>query len=145
MNLRIFGYWASTGLVALAFAAGGVADLSGAPSVLAGMAHLGYPPYFAVILGSWKLLGAVAVLAPRLPRLKEWAYAGMAFDLSGAAASHAAVADGFAKVSIPLVLLGLVAASWALRPGGRKLASHANSTPEFAKRDAPQRDPQLAV
>jgi uncharacterized membrane protein YphA (DoxX/SURF4 family) len=98
-------------------------DLSGAPQVLEGMAHLGYPAYFATILGVWKVLGAVAVLAPRFPRLKEWAYAGIFFDLTGAAASHAASGDAAGKVITPLVLVAIAAASWALRPEGRKLAS----------------------
>ncbi|MDC3955244.1 DoxX family protein [Polyangium jinanense] len=120
---RTIGYWAATGLLAFAFAAGGVGDLSGAPQVLEGMTHLGYPAYFATILGVWKVLGAVALLAPRFPRLKEWAYAGIFFDLTGAAASHAASGDPAGKVITPLVLVAIAAASWALRPESRKLAS----------------------
>jgi uncharacterized membrane protein YphA (DoxX/SURF4 family) len=119
---RTIGYWATTGLLGLAFVAGGAGDLSGAPQVLEGMAHLGYPAYFATILGVWKVLGAVAVIAPRFPRLKEWAYAGIVFDLTGAAASHAVSGDPAGKVITPLVLLAVAAASWALRPEGRKLA-----------------------
>jgi len=120
---RNIGYWAATGIVGLAFAAGGVGDLSGSPQILEGMAHLGYPAYFATILGAWKVLGAVALLAPRFPRLKEWAYAGIFFDLTGAAASHAESGDPAGKVITPLVLLAIAAASWALRPESRKLAS----------------------
>ncbi|XYH93318.1 DoxX family protein [Sorangium sp. So ce1128] len=120
---RTIGYWISTGLLGLAFAAGGLADLAGSPQVLEGMAHLGYPPYFATILGVWKVLGAVALLAPRFPRLKEWAYAGIFFDLTGAAASHAAVGDAAGQVMTPLVLVTVAAASWALRPESRRLAS----------------------
>ncbi|HEV8548257.1 MAG TPA: DoxX family protein [Polyangiaceae bacterium] len=115
-KLRISAYWAATTLAALAFLAGGIADLSRGPALVQGMAHLGYPAYFMLILGTWKVLGAIAVVAPGFPRLKEWAYAGMAFDLSGAALSHAAVGDPAAKVVLPLVILGLVAASSALRP-----------------------------
>ena len=117
------GYWVTTGLVALAFGLGGLADLSRAPNVLAGMSHLGYPLYFAAILGAWKALGAVAVLLPRFPRLKEWAYAGMFFDLTGAAVSHASSGDPVGNVVTPLILLGLVAASWALRPESRSLGT----------------------
>ncbi|XXT15488.1 DoxX family protein [Sorangium sp. So ce429] len=120
---RTIGYWISTGLLGLAFAAGGLADLAGSPQVLEGMAHLGYPPYFATLLGVWKVLGAVALLAPRFPRLKEWAYAGIFFDLTGAAASHAAVGDAAGQVMTPLVLVTVAAASWALRPESRRLAS----------------------
>jgi uncharacterized membrane protein YphA (DoxX/SURF4 family) len=81
-------YWVTTGLVAVAFAAGGLGDLSHAPAVTEAMAALGYPAYFLTILGIWKALGAVAITIPRAPRLKEWAYAGIAFDLTEAAASQ---------------------------------------------------------
>jgi uncharacterized membrane protein YphA (DoxX/SURF4 family) len=122
-KLRTIAYWGTTALTAAAFLAGGLADLTRGPALVSGMAHLGYPGYFMLILGTWKVLGALAILAPRLPRLKEWAYAGMLFDLSGAALSHAAVGDPSTKVLVPLVILGLAVASWALRPalGGRKL------------------------
>ncbi|XXX78266.1 DoxX family protein [Sorangium sp. So ce134] len=120
---RTIGYWIATGLLGFAFAAGGLADLAGSPQVLEGMAHLGYPAYFATILGVWKVLGAVALFAPGFPRLKEWAYAGIFFDLTGAAASHAAVGDAAGQVMTPLVLVAIAAASWALRPESRRLAS----------------------
>lgn len=128
MKTRHIGYWVTTGLTGLAFAAGGAMDLVRGPEVVAGMAHLGYPAYLATLLGAWKVLGAAAVLAPKLPRLKEWAYAGMAFDLTGAAFSHAASGDGASKVITPLVLLGLVAASWWLRPEGRVVGALGSST-----------------
>lgn len=121
MNVRSVGYWGSTALVALGFALGGVMDLLASPEVMAGLNELGYPAYLAGFLGAWKVLGAVAVLAPRAPLLKEWAYAGMFFDLTGAAYSHASSADPMAKVLTPLVFLALVALSWALRPGSRRL------------------------
>lgn len=121
MASRTIGYWATTGLVAAAFAFGGAMDLVRPPDLVAGMAHLGYAPYFLLVLGTWKLLGAAALLAPGLPRLKEWAYAGMIFDLTGAAISHAAVGDPAGKVVTPLVLAALVVASWALRPASRVL------------------------
>jgi len=123
MKIKAIGYWVATGLVGFAFLAGGAMDLSRSPQVLEGMAHLGYPGYFAAILGAWKLAGAVAVLAPRFPRLKEWAYAGMAFDLTGAALSHASSGDDAGKIITPLVLFAIVAASWALRPASRKLGT----------------------
>ena len=85
------------------------------------LSHLGYPAYFATILGVWKLLGAIAIVVPRFPRLKEWAYAGFFFDLTGGAASRAYVGDGIADIVAPLGFLVLVAASWALRPASRKL------------------------
>ena len=87
-----------------------------APQVVATISHLGYPSYIATILGTWKLLGVLAILAPGFPRLKEWAYAGFFFDLTGAAVSHAASGDAVGVVIFPLVLLVAVMASWALQP-----------------------------
>lgn len=119
---KTIGYWAATGLASLAFLSGGIMDLTHPPDLTAGMAHLGYPAYFMTILGTWKVLGAIAILLPRFPRVKEWAYAGMLFDLSGAAASHAMSGDPAGKVITPLVILGVVAASYALRPKSRQMA-----------------------
>ena len=121
MKAKTIGYWVATGLTGFAFLSGGAMDLSRSPQMLEGMAHLGYPAYFVSILGAWKVAGALAVLAPRFPRLKEWAYAGMAFDLTGAAMSHAASGDDAGKIMTPLVLMAIVAASWALRPASRML------------------------
>lgn len=123
MDARKIGYAATTGLVTLGFAFGGIMDLSKSPEIMQGMTALGYPAYVATLLGVWKLLGAAAVAAPGLPRLKEWAYAGMFFDLSGAFVSHAASGDGTDKLMPPLVLLALVLASWALRPASRVLGA----------------------
>jgi hypothetical protein len=85
---------------------------------------LGYPLYFFAILGFWKVAGAIAILVPRFPRLKEWAYAGIFFDLTGAAVSCAAVggygAYGF-HVIAPLLLTAFTVASWALRPQSRTI------------------------
>jgi len=125
MTTRNLGYWITTGLVALAFAFGGVVDLSRSADVVAGMAHLGYPAYLAGLLGFWKVAGAAAILAPGTPRLKEWAYAGMFFDLTGAAFSHASSGDPAGRILTPIVLLGLVAASWALRSPARALTREA--------------------
>jgi uncharacterized membrane protein YphA (DoxX/SURF4 family) len=118
---RIIAYWVTTALIAFQLGSGGAGDILRIQPVAEGMAHLGYPAYFCVILGVWKVLGAVAVLAPGLPRLKEWAYAGTVFDLSGAAASHLAVGDGAIKLVGPIVFIGLAVASWALRPSSRKI------------------------
>lgn len=125
MTTRNVGYWITTGLVALAFAFGGIADLARFPDVVAGMSHLGYPVYVASLLGFWKVLGALAILAPGTPRIKEWAYAGMFFDLTGAAYSHASSGDPVGRILTPIVILGLVAASWALRSDARALTREA--------------------
>jgi uncharacterized membrane protein YphA (DoxX/SURF4 family) len=90
---RLIAYWVTTAIIAAEFAVGGVMDIMRLPPFFAIVRHLGYPGYFSVILGVWKVLGAVAVLAPRLHRLKEWAYAGIIFNMTGAVASHLAVGD----------------------------------------------------
>jgi uncharacterized membrane protein YphA (DoxX/SURF4 family) len=122
-TLKTVAYWATTILGPTSFVIGGILGLRQSPDVVAGIHHLGYPLYFATLLSAWKLLGAIAITAPRFPRLKEWAYAGFVFDLTGAAVSHAAVGDSAAEIVVPLVFLALVIASWALRPEGRRLAS----------------------
>ena len=122
-RIKNIAYWTTTVLGPASFVIGGVLHLSQSEQVVATMSHLGYPLYFASILGVWKLLGAVAIVVPGLPRVKEWAYAGFFFDLTAAAVSRAAVGDSTADVIAPLVFLGLVLASWALRPANRKLAA----------------------
>lgn len=124
-TLKTIAYWTTTILGPTSFVIGGVLGLRQSPDVVAGIHHLGYPVYFATLLSTWKLLGAIAITAPRLPRVKEWAYAGFVFDLTGAAVSHATVGDSAADIVVPLVFLALVIASWALRPASRRLASPA--------------------
>ncbi|MEZ4403659.1 MAG: DoxX family protein [Kofleriaceae bacterium] len=120
---RTIAYWITTALAVVAFAAGGAMDLARGADVAASLASLGYPLYLATILGVAKLLGAAVVAAPGLPRLKEWAYAGMMIDLVGAAASHAAIHDTAGNIVTPLVVAVPVLASWALRPAGRRLGT----------------------
>ena len=122
MKARLIAYWVTTALTAFVFLSGGVADILQPPDVIKGMTDLGYPVYFVTILGVWKVLGGIAVLAPRLPRLKEWAYAGMFFDLTGASLSHAAHGDDAFHIVVPFILAGIVVASWYLRPESRRLA-----------------------
>ncbi|MBC7977992.1 MAG: DoxX family protein [Myxococcales bacterium] len=119
---RRIAYWVTTALVALALAGGGIADVLRTDTVVAGMTHLGYPVYFIVLIGIWKLLGTAALLAPAFPRLKEWAYAGAIFNFTGAAISHAASSDPPIKLLAPLLLAALAIASWTLRPSTRRLA-----------------------
>jgi hypothetical protein len=118
---RTIAYWVTTVVGPASFVIGGYLHLVRDPQVMATLAHLGYPPSFAVIMGTWKLRGAIAITVPGIPRLKEWAYAGFFFDLSGAAATRAFVGDSAADIAAPLVFLALVAASWALRPASRVL------------------------
>lgn len=122
MKSRPIAYWTTTILVAF-FMTGGVAQLMQYRANPHGVVpELGYPMYFFAILGVWKILGAITILVPGFSRLKEWAYAGIFFDLTGAAVSCAAVggygAYGF-HVIAPLIIAGLTMASWALRPPNR--------------------------
>ena len=114
-------YWIATAVLTLMLLLGGFLDLAHAAPVIETVSALGYPAYLASILGAWKLLGGAVIVSPGLPRLKEWAYAGVVFDLSGAAASHAFVGDPAGKVAVPLVLLAFAALSWALRPAARRM------------------------
>ena len=118
---RTIAYWAATILGPASFVVGGTLFLARGDQQVAVLAHLGYPAYLLTILGLWKWLGAIAIVAPGLPLLKEWAYAGFFFDLTGAAASHAFAGDGAGQVLPPLVFLLLVMASWALRAASRGL------------------------
>ena len=97
-------YWITTGLLAFALAGSGMMNILQPPELVEGMGHLGYPLYFLTIIGVWKLLGVAAILAPRFPALKEWAYAGIVFDLSGAVVSHLASGDGLGEAAVPVVL-----------------------------------------
>ena len=123
MKSKLVVYWTMTVLVAFFIGGGGMAQIAQYLAKPHGVVPaLGYPMYFFAILGGWKVLGAIAILVPRFPRLKEWAYAGIFFDLTGAAASCAAVggygAYGF-HVIAPLVITGFCVTSWALRPQSR--------------------------
>ena len=125
MNAKSIVYWTMTVLVALPIGSGGVAQIWQYHANPHGVVpELGYPTYFFAILGVWKVLGTIAILVPRFPRLKEWAYAGIFFDLTGAAASCAAVGGygvyAFHVIS-PLIMTGFLVTSWALRPPNRTI------------------------
>ena len=118
---RAIIYWVTTALLAFELGLGGVGDVLRVPQVRGVTDRLGYPAYFLVILGVWKLFGAIAVIIPRFPRLKEWAYAGVVFNLTGALASHIAsrVIDSGTLVYL-IVMMAVTAASWAFRPPSRR-------------------------
>lgn len=116
---NLIAYWTFTVLAALLFAVPGAALLLRIPHFTEDMAQLGYPSYFLTILGVWKLLGVFAILVPGLPRLKEWAYAGMIFDLSSAVISRTATGGAAITILPPLLVVAIVIVSWKLRPAGR--------------------------
>jgi uncharacterized membrane protein YphA (DoxX/SURF4 family) len=128
---RSTGYWITTSLAGLNLLVAGAAYLAGVQVVRDGIAELGYPAYLVTLLGACKVLAGLALLAPRLPRLKEWAYAGITFNLIAAAVSHAVVGHPPEKVLAPLLVLGVALASWSLRPVSRQLDSprEAQGTP----------------
>lgn len=112
-------YWISTLWLALGMASTGIVQLMkiDVESIL----NLGYPLYFITLLGIWKLLGVVVVLIPKFPLLKEWAYAGFFFAMSGAVYSHTASGNPINEVFPSLLLLTLTVVSWYFRPADRKL------------------------
>ena len=113
-------YWVATVWLALGMVSTGVVQLLKMEEEVASFTRLGYPVYLMTILGIWKILGVAAVLAPRFPLLKEWAYAGFLFAMSGAIFSHATVGDGAAEFFGPALLLTLTVVSWYFRPVDRK-------------------------
>jgi uncharacterized membrane protein YphA (DoxX/SURF4 family) len=118
--MRTGTYWAITTVVVGECAVGGAMDLFRLPPFYPMMIDLGYPSYLATILGLAKLAAAVVLLAPRLPRLKEWAYAGVLINMTGAAASNAAE-HVYSGMIAPAAFAVLALASWAIRPGSRRL------------------------
>ncbi len=123
-------YWIATAWLALGMLATGVQQLlkmevegALAPPGVYGITKLGYPVYFLTIIAVWKILGVVALLIPKFPLLKEWAYAGFFFLLTGAAYSHIAVGHSAGELFPSLVLLVMVVLSWYFRPADRKTIS----------------------
>ena len=116
MKLKSTLHWVSTLLVALVFTATGILNLTGNDHILTDILHLGFPTYIMNILGFWKLMAVITILLPKTIRLKEWAYAGMLFDLSGAAFSRMSIGDPAQMIIIPLLIMGLVVISWISRP-----------------------------
>lgn len=118
---RSAGYWLATAVVAGELGLGGIWDIARIAFVRDLAVHLGYPSYFLVLLGTWKVMGALALLIPRHPLLKEWAYAGAFFTYTGAIVSHLTTGYDLGEVGLLAVLTVLTVLSWALRPLGRRL------------------------
>lgn len=123
-RVRTIVYWVCTLVLCSELLVGGVWGILQIPRTRMMLQHLGYPGYFSVLLGVWYALGGIALLAPGFPRLKEWAYAGVTFVYIGAVVSHLSVHDSVSTAAPPAVFLGLTFASWAMRPGSRRLADH---------------------
>ena len=118
-------YWVATLWLALGMVSTGLVQIIKMEEEVANFTHLGFPLYLMPFLGIWKILGVAAVLAPKLPLLKEWAYAGFFFAMSGAVFAHIAAGDGAQEVFGPALLLVLTVVSWYFRPADRKI-NHSN-------------------
>ncbi|MGW5363009.1 DoxX family protein [Actinopolymorpha pittospori] len=114
-------YWGATAVVAGECVVGGAMDLFRMAPFYPLLIDLGYPGYLATIMGTAKIIAAVVLLAPSLPRLKEWAYAGVMINMIGAAASHLAMHQAPSSVVAPAMFAGLAMLSWAWRPPTRRL------------------------
>jgi uncharacterized membrane protein YphA (DoxX/SURF4 family) len=116
-------YWIATLWLALGMLSTGIVQLMKVQEEVDNMTHLGYPVYLLTLLGIWKILGVGAILIPKFTLVKEWAYAGFFFAMSGAVISHIAVDSFNGKVFPPLLLLVLTVLSWYFRPADRKIIS----------------------
>jgi len=120
-------YWIATIWLSLGMLSTGIVQLlklkGDGPGSLNSMTHLGYPVYFVTILGVSKILGVVALLIPKFPLLKEWAYAGFFFMMSGAIFTHIAAGNPMSEIFPSLLLLILIVVSWYFRPSDRKIVS----------------------
>lgn len=114
-------YWVATIFLAFGMTAGGIQQMLQVGGYNEIVTSLGYPLYFLSILGTWKLLGVIAILVPKFPLVKEWAYAGFFFAMSGALISHLTVGQPFAEALPSLILMTVIVISWYFRPAGRKI------------------------
>jgi hypothetical protein len=121
VRTKLIAYWIATGLFTAELLVGAVWDILRIPYVRNVVTDLGYPTYFLVLLGIWKLLGAAALLVPRFALLKEWAYAGVFFVYSGAIVSHLTTGKDLNALGSLFLLLVLTVTSWALRPATRSV------------------------
>lgn len=116
-------YWIATIWLSLGMTSTGIVQLMKIKEETEMMDRLGYPLYFLTILGIWKILGVVAILIPKTPLIKEWAYAGFFFAMTGAIFSHLAVGDPAKELFGPLLLVVLTIVSWYFRPAERKVTN----------------------
>ncbi len=114
-------YWTATLFLSIGMVAGGTQQMLQIVGYSEIVTNLGYPLYLLSIIGVWKILGVIAILIPKLPLLKEWAYAGFFFVMSGAFISHLAVGQPFVEAVPALVLLVVTVLSWYFRPANRKI------------------------
>jgi hypothetical protein len=114
-------YWVATVWLALGMTSTAIVQLIKMEEEVTNFTDLGYPIYLMTLLGVWKLLGVIAILIPKYPLLKEWAYAGFFFAMSGAVISHIVVQDAAITLFGPILLLVLTVISWYFRPAERRI------------------------
>src|SRR5690554_5570296 len=115
-------YWTATIFLSIGMLAGGIQQMLQIGGYNKIITQLGYPLYLLSIIGTWKILGVIAILIPKFPLLKEWAYAGFFFVMTGAAISHLAVGQPFVETIPALILLIAIVLSWYFRPTDRKIS-----------------------
>jgi uncharacterized membrane protein len=118
---NIIIYWVATALLSFGMLGSGISQILHVKEMDELITHVGYPLYFMYIIGGWKILGVIAILIPKYPLLKEWAYAGFFFLMTGALISHLAMGDGGNAIFGPLFQTIFVVLSWYFRPADRKL------------------------
>lgn len=116
-------YWIATVWLSLGMLSTGIVQLIRLEEEVANFTRLGYPTYLLTLIGIWKILGVITILVPRFPLLKEWAYAGFFFTMTGAIFSHLATGNGATELFGPALLLVLTVLSWYFRPASRKISS----------------------
>lgn len=119
-------YWILTLFLSVGMLAGGIQQMLQIGGYNEIITKLHYPLYLLTVLGVWKILGVIAILIPKFPLLKEWAYAGFFFAMSGAAISHFAVGQNFTEAIPSLILLIVTVLSWYFRPADRKIITYKN-------------------
>jgi hypothetical protein len=120
---KLIWYWIITGILSFCIFLGGLAQAVQANGVVQGFKPLGYPTYFISLIGVWKMLGVIAILIPNFKLLKEWAYAGIFFAMTGAVISHIASNDVHVQIIAPFLFAVFTVLSWYLRPADRKIIS----------------------
>ncbi|MES2427585.1 MAG: DoxX family protein [Bacteroidota bacterium] len=117
-------YWIITAILSFCIFSGGLAQAFQVKGVMEGFKPLGYPTYFISLIGVWKALGIITILIPKFKLLKEWAYAGIFFTMTGAVISHIASDNVSVQIIAPIVLAIFTILSWYLRPADRKLVNN---------------------
>ncbi len=118
---KLIIYWITTSLVSVGMLGSGLAQLFHTKDMVVLVTHVGYPVYFMYILGVWKILAVIAILIPGFKLLKEWAYAGLFFAMTGAVVSHLAIGDGMGEIMGGLMQTIFITLSWYFRPASRKI------------------------